>query len=178
MLSACVSTGSMNNKKTSSYQPAPVNDTAFKLSAGDMLRIKIFGDQDFTDDYEIDRTGYIVMPLIGQVYAADKTSQELQVYLQKRLSQGYLVNPRVSVEVTSFRPFYILGEVKNPGSYPYQPSLDVFKAIAIAGGLTPRAVDDEFIIMRGVGPTKRKFKATEDTIVMPGDSIKVEERFF
>jgi len=163
------------------YQsPAHASPSAqsFTLSTGDLLKIKVFGDEDFSSDYEVDRLGFITMPLIGEIKAAGRTSAALQEDIKNRLAQGYLVNPRVSIEIASFRPFYILGEVRNPGSYPYQPSLDVFKAIALAGGLTPRAVDDEFIIIRGDGSSKRHFNATEDTPVFPGDSIRVEERFF
>lgn len=152
--------------------------TGFTLSPGDRLKISVFGDEDFTNEYEIDRQGYIIMPLIGKIQANNKTSTQLQTYIEQELSKGYLVNPRVSVEVMSFEPFYILGEVNNPGSYPYRPSLDVFKAVALAGGLTPRAVKNKFIIIRGTGETKTKITAEEHTPILPGDSIKVKERFF
>jgi polysaccharide export outer membrane protein len=181
-LSGCSSSGLFGSgsqyKKQAHAQSLATSQKSFRLSSGDILKISVFGDQDFSNQYEIDRLGYIAMPLIGEISAAGKTPGELQRHLEYRLSQGYLVNPRVSIEVISFRPFYILGEVNNPGSYPYQPSLDVFKAIALAGGMTPRAVKDEFIIMRGEGANKQKFIASEDTPVMPGDSIKVKERFF
>jgi|GEM_PF-485451 len=163
------------NLTTHSYAPA---ERSFTLSPGDVLQIKVFGDEDFSSEYKVDRRGIITMPLIGEVNTVGMTSGTLQKVVERKLAAGYLVNPRVSVEITSFRPFYILGEVQNPGSYPYSPSLDVFKAIALAGGTTPRAVKDEFIIMRDVGAEKRRFEATEDTPVHPGDSIRVKERFF
>ena len=91
---------------------------------------------------------------------------------------GYLTKPLVTVDIITVRPFYILGEVKNPGSYPWQPSFTVFKAIATAGGYTPRAAKGKILIDRGDGAEKQHLNATEDTPVLPGDSITVRERIF
>lgn len=149
-----------------------------RLYAGDKVKIAVFGDEDLTGEYNIDGRGYLTMPLIGDIKAADMTAAEFQSSLETRFSEGFLVNPRVSVEIVSLRPFYIAGEVRNPGGYPSVPGLDAFKAIAIAGGHTPRAVKNRYIITRGEGANRRKIIADDDTTVLPGDAIKVEERFF
>lgn len=148
------------------------------LSPGDRLRINVFGDQDISGEYDIDGRGFITMPLVGELEAGGKAVPAVKAEIVERLSQGFLVNPRVSIEVISLRPFYILGEVRTPGSYPTFPGFDVFKAIATAGGLTPRAVKNDYILYRGFGENRRKFKATDETPVFPGDSIRVRERFF
>ncbi len=154
-------------------------DNSPKLNAGETLRVSVFNDPDMSGEYEIDNRGVITMPLLGDVQAAGLTQNALQNAIENKLAvNGILVDPNVSIEIIGLRPFYILGEVRTPGSYPTVPNMDVFKALAIAGGLTPRAVDDEFIIYRGVGENRQKIDAREDTLVYPGDSIKVKERFF
>lgn len=156
----------------------PQEQESLVLNAGDKMEITVFGDEDLTGEYDIDARGYITMPLIGDVKASSTTVAMLQKSLETELSKGYLVNPRVSIEVISLRPFYIAGEVKTPGSYPAAPNLDAFKAIAIAGGLTPRASRNNYLITRGEGASKQRIKATDDTPVLPGDSINIKERFF
>lgn len=158
---------------------APVQDIGPQLNAGETLKVTVFNDPDLSGEYEIDNRGFITMPLLGDVQAAGRSQNMLKNMIENQLSvNGILVDPSVSIEVITLRPFYILGEVRTPGSYPTVPEMDVFKALAIAGGLTPRAVDDEFIIYRGHGETRQTLKAREDTPVLPGDSIKVKERFF
>jgi polysaccharide export outer membrane protein len=160
---------------TIAHQPG---DDTFILSAGDKIDITVFDDESLSGEYDIDTRGYITMPLIGSIKAADASVTTLQKSLEANLAKGYLVKPLVSIEVISLRPFYISGEVRTPGSYPTVPDLDAFKAIAIAGGLTPRAVKNRYLISRGTGATKQKIMANDDTPVYPGDSIKIDERFF
>lgn len=148
------------------------------LQAGDQITITVLGDEDLSGAYDVDTRGFITMPLVGQVQAAGLSPQDLQAEISARLSEGYIVDPKVSVELASLRPFYILGEVKNPGSYPALADLDVFKAIATAGGLTPRASSGSYIIYRGVGAQRHEIPARDETPVFPGDSIRVKERFF
>ena len=155
-----------------------ISDDTFILSAGDKIEITVFDDESLSGEYDVDTRGFITMPLIGSIKAADTSVTDLQKSIEHHLSKGYLVNPLVSIEVVSLRPFYISGEVRNPGSYPTVPELDAFKAIAIAGGLTPRAVKNRYVISRGAGASKQKIIANDDTPVYPGDSIKIDERFF
>ncbi len=166
---------------TSEAPPSPQHSfekPGMALHPGDSLMITVLGDEDVSGAYEVSPQGFITMPLIGDVQAQGLTPAGLQSSLAAKLSEGFLVDPQVSVEMTSLRPFYILGEVKNPGSYPAAADMDVFKAIASAGGLTPRAVDGSYLIYRGVGAGRMEIAAGDETLVFPGDSIKVKERFF
>lgn len=154
------------------------SSNVFTLSSGDRLRVRVFGDDALSGEYDIDARGVITMPLIGEIRASGQSVDDVKTQITEKLDTGFLVNPRVSIEVISLRPFYILGEVNTPGSYPTFPEFDVFKAIATAGGLTPRAVKGKYIIYRGSGANRRAIEASDETPVFPGDSIKVKERFF
>ena len=165
----------------SSYdQPHLVAGTGdYLLNVGDVLKITVYGDDTLTGTYAVDQRGNVSMPLAGKVEAAGMTQEQLQKKISASLVKGrYLAKPLVTVDVAIMAPFYILGEVKAPGSYPYQSSLDVFKAIATAGGYTPRAAKNKVLIDRGVGPQRQHFNASEETPVLPGDSITVRERIF
>ncbi len=172
------------NKVSASFgniSPAAGNETndPYRLNAGDHLRIFVFGVEDLTGDFRVDSKGKITIPLIGEITAEGLAKLELQELITKELVDGdYYTNPKVTVEIIALQPFYILGEVKNPGSYEFQPGLDIFKAIAIAGGYTPRASKGNVQIIRKVHGERVKIKANEDTPVIPGDSIKVKQRFF
>jgi protein involved in polysaccharide export with SLBB domain len=158
--------------------PAPSGSDG-TLNVGDLLRITVFGVEELTNTYRIDAKGILTVPLVGELQAKGKTREELQSEIAQSLIEGgYYNSPSVTVEIMELSPFYILGEVKNPGRYPYEPELDIFKAIAIAGGYTPRAAKDKVIIIRNIGGRKTEIEATESTEILPGDSIKVKQRFF
>lgn len=160
-----------------SVLPTPASDDA--LNVGDLLRITVFGVEELTNTYRIDSKGVLTVPLVGDLEAKGKTKEQLQSEIAQSLIEGgYYNSPSVTVEVMELAPFYILGEVKNPGRYPYEPELDIFKAIAVAGGYTPRAAKDKVIIIRNVNGRKTEIEATEATEILPGDSIKVKQRFF
>ncbi len=153
--------------------------TPYTLSAGDFLRVFVFGADELSGEYRIDAKGYITVPLIGEVYSEGVDKYDLQNIITQKLIEGeYYKDPKVTVEIIAMQPFYILGEVKLPGSYEYQPDLNVFKAIAIAGGYTPRASKGRVLILRMVHGETVKIKANENTPILPGDSIKVKQRFF
>jgi polysaccharide export outer membrane protein len=118
------------------------------------------------------------MPLIGRVDAQGSTTSELSAAVTQKLSKDYLKNPKVSVEVTEYRPFYILGEVKNPGSYPFVNGMRVMNAIALAGGFTYRAREGHMTINRDIDGKVEELDADQTTVVLPGDVIEVPERFF
>ncbi len=151
-------------------------DSDYVLGAGDKLRIQVFGEDDLSGEFEIDGAGRLSFPLIGEVVAGGKTVRALVNDLQAKLSDGYLRDPRVSVEVINYRPFTILGEVRNPGSYPYKNGMSVYEAVGLAGGFTYRADEDEVEIKRD--KQTATYPADETTKVMPGDVIRVGERFF
>ncbi|HXV24232.1 MAG TPA: polysaccharide biosynthesis/export family protein [Alphaproteobacteria bacterium] len=170
-------------------EPPPANAVAVPLSAtgeplgytlgtGDRVRVTVFGELDLSGEFEIDSTGKISMPLVGDVKIGGLPPREAEKSIAQSLAQGYLANPRVNVEVLNYRPFYIIGEVNTPGSYPYVNGMSVLTAVALAGGYTYRAREDRVVITRATDPERREVRAAPETLVLPGDIIKVPERFF
>jgi polysaccharide export outer membrane protein len=170
--------------------PSPAESTApqapavtfsadeYTLGAGDQIRIIVFGSEDLSGEFEVGPQGDIAYPLIGQVQAGGKTLRAVEEEIANRLKPDYLKDPRVNVEVLNYRPFFVLGEVRRPGSYPYQSGMTVVNAVALAGGFTYRAVEDEVLITRASDPSKQEMRADLNASVLPGDTIEVQERFF
>ena len=158
---------------------APVADIAsYKLGPGDALRVTVFRHEDLSGEFALDGEGYFAMPLVGEIVAGGWTARELENEIEQALkSGGYLVEPQVSIEVLNYRPFYIIGEVNNPGSFEYVNGMTVINAVALAGGFTYRADQDDIVISRG-GSSGPEIAAAPDTEVLPGDIIEVQERFF
>lgn len=150
----------------------------YRLGSGDRLRIIIFGEPDLSGEFMVNGAGFVSMPLIGEIAASDKTITELQRDIETALRDGYLNEPQVSAEVLNFRPFYILGEVNTPGTFPYTDGLTVLNAVATAGGFTYRA-NERVVYIRRAGETKEhQYKLTSTTPVRPGDTIRIGERIF
>ncbi|HKR19174.1 MAG TPA: polysaccharide biosynthesis/export family protein [Stellaceae bacterium] len=154
------------------------NGTGYQLGSGDRVHIIVFGQNDLTGDYQVDGSGMLQFPLIGSVHAGGMTAGELQQAITSKLTPGYLRNPSVSVEVINYRPFSILGEVNKPGAFPYVSGMTVFDAVALAGGFTYRAKDNDYSIRRSESGQRVELHANGDTPVNPGDVIIVPERFF
>lgn len=150
----------------------------YRLSNGDKVQVTVYGQDDLTGEYEIDDGGRISMPLIDKVDAAGLTLVELEQAIHDRYKPDYLKNPRVSVEMLNYQPFYIFGEVNNPGRYEFERGMTVINAVALAGGYTHRANKDNVRIERGDGEDKTQIKATANMVILPGDVIEVPERFF
>lgn len=156
----------------------PRVDTAewnYPLGPGDKVKIKVFGDQSLSGDYQLDGQGAFTMPLVGTVKAAGLTSNQLETQIEKNLSE-FMRSPDVSLEILSYRPFYIVGEIRKPGSYPYVDGMTVINAVAIAGGFTYRAREENFYIQ--TKDEQKQVPAGKSTRVMPGDVIIVRERYF
>lgn len=152
---------------------------AYRLGPGDKVAIKVFSQPDMSGEFEIGSTGQLSLPLVGSVDAATLTLNELQETLVQRLAADFLVDPKVSLEVINYRPFYILGQVNKPGSYPYQAGLNVRMAVALAGGYTRRAREEPVTLIRlGADGEEKHYRARQDTLVLPGDSIDVPRRLF
>jgi polysaccharide export outer membrane protein len=149
-------------------------DAPYHLDAGDKLRVVVYGQEGLTNTYAIDAGGAITMPLIGAVAARGKTPAGLAADIAAKLRNGYIREPSVAVEVESYRPFFILGEVAAPGQYPYVPNMSVESAVAIAGGFTPRARRDSVTLTHNAGRTVVPL----GTPLSPGDTILVGERWF
>jgi polysaccharide export outer membrane protein len=153
-------------------------DGAYSLATGDRVRVTVYGHEDLSGEFEVDGNGGVALPLIQNVAAAGLSASELEQAITGRLKPDYLKDPRVSVEILSQRPFFILGEVREPGSFPYSSGLTVLKAVALAGGFTYRANTKHLRITREADSRSTELDAREDTEVLPGDVIRVPERFF
>ncbi len=150
----------------------------YQLGPGDLLRIVVFGHEDLSGEFEVKGTGHVSLPLIREVKAAGLTLRQLEQAVTDALKPDFLINPRVSVDVLNYRPFYIIGEVKRPGSYPYVNGMTVVNAIALAGGYTYRARENDVLITRARDAEKKHEAADHKSIVLPGDVIEVPERFW
>jgi polysaccharide export outer membrane protein len=163
------------------YAAAPMPaayDTSYRLDAGDKLRVVVYGQEGLTNSYAIDAGGSITMPLIGAVPARGRTPAGLAAEITARLRNGYIREPSVAVEIESYRPFFILGEVAAPGQYPYVPNMSVESAVAIAGGFSPRARRDTVTLTHTDGSGSMRVVVPLGTAISPGDTVLVGERWF
>ena len=169
------------------YAPAPavyaaampaVHDRAYRLDAGDKLRVVVYGQEGLTNTYAIDAGGSITMPLIGSVPARGRTPASLAAEISAKLRNGYIREPSVAVEIEAYRPFFILGEVAAPGQYPYVPNLTVESAVAIAGGFSPRARRDVVTLTHTDATGAARVVVPLGTSLNPGDTVLVAERWF
>ena len=149
-----------------------------KLSAGDRLRVTVFGEDKLSGDFDLDLNGNVSLPLAGTVQLAGQTKQQAEATIARKLRSDYLRNPKVTVDITNFRPFYVTGQIERPGEFPYRNRLNVISALAIAGGPTFRASRSKIYIQRGgVGPFE-EVEISPMIAVFPGDVIRVPERYF
>lgn len=155
-------------------------DAEYRLSAGDKVRVIVFGEETLTGDYVITSGGNLTFPLVGNLAATDKTVEQLQVAVAAALNDGYVNNPRISIQVVSFRPFYILGEVNRPGEYPVSTGLTLEQAVASAGGFTYRANTKRAFLKRSSETQERPIavRGAAPVIVRAGDTIRILERRF
>lgn len=151
---------------------------AYRLGAADKLRITVFGEEALSGEFLVNGSGQVSMPLIGEIPAAGLTLPQFQDRVVAALSDGYLNQPRVSAEVLNYRPFYILGEVKKPGEYPYTAALTVVNAVATAEGFTYRADTRRVYIKRADSSAEAVYPLTTAIQVAPGDTVRIGERFF
>jgi polysaccharide export outer membrane protein len=150
----------------------------YLLGPGDSLRITVFGEADLSGTFKIADNGALVMPLVGQVSAAGLSVPDLQKRLVNQLNVKAVKSPDVTIQIEEYRPFFILGEVKNPGSYPYVPEMTVLTAVAIAGGFTFRASEDEVSVTRKHNGAATESRAHRASRILPGDVVYVFERHF
>ncbi len=150
----------------------------YLLDSGDRLRVTVFGQQNLSRIYPVDASGFISMPLIGGVKVRGLTSFQLEERISSTLKQKYVKDPKVTVEVAISRPFFILGEVRNAGQFPYVAGMTAQTAIAIAGGFTPRAKKKDVQLSRLINGATHDRKVPLSTRIKPGDTITVQERFF
>ena len=151
---------------------------SYQLGAGDRVQVDVFNHDDLSDTFVLDGSGRFSMPLIGTVDAGGLTAAELEDLLINRLKPDYLVNPRVSVSVDFYRPYYMMGEVGRTGTFPYVEDMTYLQAIAIAGGYSYRAKKDVVYVVRANDNNRDEIKLDVNEKVQPGDIIRVAERIF
>lgn len=157
----------------------PGQIATYTLSAGDRLRITVYNEPALTGEFAVTGDGNISYPLIGNVPVTGKSIEQTQELLRGRLAAGYVKDPRVTIEVINYRPYYMLGEVGKPGQYPFSVGLTVQQAVAVAGGFSYRANQKTIFVKRANDPVERKIDVSRNTAyVMPGDTIRVGERYF
>ena len=161
----------------SNLPPLPqtsASQSSYVLGPGDKLRVTVFGAEDLSGDFNVGDNGMLSFPLIGDVKAAGLTPDQLGGAMRQRLANGFMRDPKVSIQVTTYRPFYIFGEVTRPGEYPYAAGMSVLNAVALGGGYSYRANQDYVIVTRD----HHDYRATGDSRILAGDIIRVPERYF
>ena len=167
----------------SSYRPTPeafhkVLDEPYRLGAGDRVRVSVFEQEGLSNTYSVDQSGYLSFPLVGAIPARGHTAQQLEGEIANKLRQGYLRDPDVSVEIDRYRPVFVMGEVGAAGQYSYVPGLTVQKAVAIAGGYSPRANQESVDITRDINGKVITGRVRTSDPLLPGDTVYVRERLF
>lgn len=156
-----------------------ISTSGYRLGPGDEVRIGVFGFDTITNTYVVSDSGTISMPLLSTIEVKGKTPAELETMIADLLrSRELATSPSVTAQVQKYRPFFILGEVQQPGQYSYVPGMSVLTAVSVAGGYTFRANKNEVAITRGAGGEAKKGKASQQTAVLPGDTIFVYEQWF
>jgi polysaccharide export outer membrane protein len=150
----------------------------YKLGVGDHVRITVYNEETLSGEFQVSANGKVSLPLIGDIQATDRTTPQLAATVQAKLADGYLRDPHVSAEVVTYRPFFILGEVKTPAQYPYVNGMTVMNAVATAGGFTPRASRKKVFVRHAGEDGETASLLTPDLRIRPGDTIRIGERYF
>lgn len=160
-------------------QTPPPTQQTYRIATGDKLKVTVFNEQDLTGEFQVNANGNVAFPLAGEIQAAGSTPDEFQKRLTARLRGKFVKNPRVAVEMVNYRPFNVLGEVKNAGQYPYRPGLTIQDAVALAGGFTYRANKNTVYIRRADTSGEITVKTDGERVpILPGDNVRVPERYF
>jgi len=183
-LSACSAVADSSTNATpegrfrAAYASEGSDASSYVLGPSDRVRLKVYGENDISGEYEIDANGLVSVPLAGRLKASGLTTRQLEKAIVSALSEGLLRDPRVNVEVAIYRPFYILGEVKRAGEYPFKSGLTVLDAVASAGGFTYRANEGKAFIRRKGSGVEESFALDAPVQVFPGDNVRIPERYF
>lgn len=171
-------TGAMSQQLAAAAPAASTALTGYELGPGDKLKITVYDEEGLTGEYIVSSKGTVSMPLIGEISAAGQSISDFRVALENRLAQGILNDPKVAAEVVEYRPFFILGEVNKPGQYPYSAGLTLYSAVATAQGFTYRANTHKVMITHAGQTSEQRVQISAATRIMPGDTVRVLERFF
>lgn len=158
--------------------PSAASAERYVLGPNDRIRLKVYGEPDITGEYEISSGGQVSIPLAGHIKAAGATTPQLERSIAAALAKGIVRDPRVNVEIVQYRPYYILGEVKKSGEYPYRLGLTVMDAVASAGGFTYRANESKVYLRRSGAGVEETHALDAPVPVFPGDNIRIPERYF
>jgi protein involved in polysaccharide export with SLBB domain len=150
----------------------------YRLGTGDKIRVIVYGEDDLGGEFLVDGNGFVSLPLIGQVKAAGMAAPDLETQITAKLADGYVNDPRVSVEVTVYRPFYVIGQVNKPGEYPFVNGMTVLNAVALAGGYTDQADDGDVYVRRNGTAKEEEVPADQTTRIYPGDVVRVSRTTF
>jgi protein involved in polysaccharide export with SLBB domain len=165
--------------QASAQTPPPATSAeSYILGPNDRIRLKVYGESDITGEYEINNSGQVSIPLAGHIKAAGATTRQLEKAIASALAKGIVRDPRVNVEIAQYRPYYILGEVKKSGEYPYRHGLTVMDAVATAGGFTYRANENKVLLRRSGAGVEETLPLDAPVPVFPGDNIRIPERYF
>lgn len=156
----------------------PADAVQYRLSPGDKLKLEVFREDSLSGEYIVNDQGVVGLPMVGDVKAAGKTLSELRAELAATLGQGYVRNARINLDVVSYRPIYILGEVQKPGEYDYAGKMSVYALIAKAGGFTYRA-NEKVVFIRHINESaETAYRLTSGASVLPGDTVRIDQRYF
>ena len=176
-LTACAASGAVIR----SGERYAINDAlseTYPLGAGDKVRVTVFNEPTLSGEFTVSSDGEMSLPLVGDVPVGGKTTKDVAAVFARLLADGYLRDPKVSMEVSAYRPFFILGEVARPGQYPYVAGMTAFSAVATASGFTPRAKKSRVFIRHRGEEAELEYELTPFLRVLPGDTIRVAERYF
>lgn len=165
---------------TPELRPDTLGEVAtYRLAAGDRVRITVYNEAALSSEYAVTGDGNISFPLVGNIPVANKSIEQARALITSRLAGGYVNNPLVTIEVTNYRPYYILGEIGHPGQFPFSVGLTLGQAVAVAGGYSYRANQRVVFVKRADDTVERKIDISKNTVyVRPGDTIRVGERYF
>jgi polysaccharide export outer membrane protein len=178
-LSGCGTEANLGPATQADIQARAVSATATpRLQGGEKIKVTVFGEGSLSGDYEIDPSGVVSLPLAGTFKAVGLTQAELERELARKFKSEYLRNPKVTVTILSFRPIYVVGEVERQGEHAFRSGLNVLTAIALAGGPTYRGSKTYVLIQHFGEKTMKEYPMSASTMILPGDLIKVPERYF
>ena len=158
--------------------PPAYGGADYRLGTGDKIRVTVYNETDLSGEFQVDATGFVRLPLVGEIRAGGLTGHDLEGSIMAALGQGYLNDPRVNVEVTTFRPFYVVGEVQKPGEYPFANGMTASSAVALAGGFSQKAVHSVVYVRHQGENGEHSFAADDATLIRPGDVVRIDSTTF
>jgi protein involved in polysaccharide export with SLBB domain len=177
LATGCANPNLVSGPQYATRPPQKVVNRIYRIGVGDKLKVSVFGEDNLSGQFEVSAIGQVSMPLIGEMPAKGLAVHEFRESIARKLSDGYLKNPRVTVEILNYRPIFIHGEVKNAGEFPYKNGISLRDAIAMAGGYTYRA-NQGYLYIGREGEPDVAIRTPTDVPILPGDNIRIPERFF